>query len=271
MGFADYFLTVWDYIRHSKELGIPVGPGRGSAAGSLVAYAVGITDIDPLRYDLLFERFLNPNRISLPDIDVDFCQDRRDEVISYIRGKYGDERVASIVTFGTLKAKAAIRDVGRVLDIPYALVDKVAKLVPEEGLPDGMTLRRLLKDERAFTELAAENPLFTKLVEIADKIVEIPRHASVHAAGVVIAPVPLKDHVPLFRTKDQVVCTQFDMDDLDTPGLVKFDILGLRTLTLMDNAIRLINGRAEGGSGFSMEISPDSLPLDDPESWRTRG
>jgi DNA polymerase-3 subunit alpha len=268
MGFADYFLTVWDYIRHAKEQGIPVGPGRGSAAGSLVAYAVGITDIDPLRYNLLFERFLNPERISLPDIDVDFCQDRRDEVISYIRNKYSDDRVASIVTFGTLQAKAAIRDVGRVMGLPYALVDKVAKLVPQEGLAEGMTLRRLLKDEPTFAELSAESPPLTKLVAIADKIVEIPRHASVHAAGVVIAPTALKEHVPLFRTKDGVVCTQYDMEDLDTPGLVKFDILGLRTLTLVDNAVRLINEKTEGGAGFSMELSPESLPLDDPETFK---
>ena len=239
MGFPGYFLIVWDFIRFAKEQGIPVGPGRGSAAGSLVAYSLGITDIDPIRYGLLFERFLNPERISLPDIDVDFCMERRDEVIRYVANKYGEDRVAQIITFGTMAARGAIRDVGRALDMSYAEVDRIAKLVPEIL---GIKLPDAIEQEPQLKEAMKKDKKVADLLELAQKMEGLHRHASTHAAGVVISDLPLSSHVPLYRNiKDDSILTQFAMKELENIGLVKFDFLGLRTLTLLSNALKLAN------------------------------
>ncbi len=241
MGFPGYFLIVWDFIRYAREQGIPVGPGRGSAAGSLVAYSLGITDIDPIRYGLLFERFLNPERISLPDIDVDFCMERRDEVIRYVSNKYGEDRVAQIITFGTMAARGAIRDVGRALDMSYAEVDRIAKMVPE--IP-GIKLATAIEQEPQLKDAMKKDNKVADLLELAQKMEGLHRHASTHAAGVVISDLPLSSHVPLFRhIKDDSILTQFAMKQLEDIGLVKFDFLGLRTLTLLNNALRLANRR----------------------------
>jgi DNA polymerase-3 subunit alpha len=241
MGFPGYFLIVWDFIRYAKEQGIPVGPGRGSAAGSLVAYSLGITDIDPIRYGLLFERFLNPERISLPDIDVDFCMERRDEVIRYVANKYGEDKVAQIITFGTMAARGAIRDVGRALDMSYAEVDRIAKLVPEIL---GIKLSNAIEQEPQLKEAMKKDKKVADLLELAQKIEGLHRHASTHAAGVVISDLPLSRHVPLYRhIKDDSILTQFAMKQLEDIGLVKFDFLGLRTLTLLNNALQLANRR----------------------------
>jgi DNA polymerase-3 subunit alpha len=234
MGYAPYFLIVWDFINYSKRNHIPVGPGRGSAAGSLVAYCLKITEIDPLKYNLLFERFLNPERISMPDIDVDFCKDRRAEVINYVSEKYGSDRVAQIITFGTMAAKAAIRDVGRVLDIPYAEVDKIAKLVPSnsENIDEALKLEPQLK------ELYENNPTVKELIDIAKRLEGLRRHASTHAAGVVIAPEPLTDFMPLYKNNaENIITTQFDMESIENIGLLKFDFLGLKTLTVIEKTI----------------------------------
>ena len=243
MGFPGYFLIVWDFIRYAKEEGIPVGPGRGSAAGSLVAYSLGITNIDPIRYGLLFERFLNPERISLPDIDVDFCMERRDEVIRYVSEKYGDDRVAQIITFGTMAARGAIRDVGRALDMSYAEVDRIAKMVPEIL---GIKLSAAIEQEPQLKEAMKDDKKVADLLELAQKIEGLHRHASTHAAGVVISDLPLSRHVPLYRhIKDDSILTQFAMKQLEDIGLVKFDFLGLRTLTLLDHALKLANRKRE--------------------------
>ncbi len=256
-GFSGYFLIVWDFIRHSKEEGIPVGPGRGSAAGSLVAYTLRITEIDPIPYGLLFERFLNPERVSLPDVDCDFCKDRRDEVIRYIRERYGENNVTQIITFGTMKARAAVRDVGRVLEMPYADVDRIAKLIP----PDlGMTIERAFTIEPRLKEAVQENPKVGELFEYARRIEGLSRHASTHAAGVVIANRPITDYVPLYRNSNGDITTQYSMKDIEKVGLVKFDVLGLRTLTAIHNALLLIRDR--GG-----EIDMETIPLDDPETY----
>jgi DNA polymerase-3 subunit alpha len=260
MGFAGYFLVVWDFIRYAREQGIPVGPGRGSAAGSVVSYALRITDIDPLQYDLLFERFLNPERISMPDIDIDFCMRRRGEVIHYVSEKYGRDRVAQIITFGTLAAKALIRDVGRVMGIPYAKVDRIAKLVPD------MT-RSLAEAAREVDALAAEvasDPDVKKIVDVGSRLEGLTRHASVHAAGVVITPGPLDELVPLYKTTkgdDEQIMTQWDMNVVESLGLLKMDFLGLRTLTVIDDAVKIL--RHQG-----VELDLDSVPLDDPEVYR---
>jgi DNA polymerase-3 subunit alpha len=239
MGFPGYFLTVWDFIKYAKDQGIPVGPGRGSAAGSLVAYSLGITDIDPIRYGLLFERFLNPERVSLPDIDVDFCMDRRDEVIKYVSEKYGEDKVAQIITFGTMAARGAIRDVGRALDMSYAEVDRIAKLVPEIL---GIKLFDAIEQEPQLKEGMKKDKRIAELLELAQKMEGLHRHASTHAAGVVISDAALTEHVPLYRnSKDDSILTQFAMKELEDVGLVKFDFLGLRTLTLLQNAVQLIN------------------------------
>ncbi|GAB4371845.1 MAG: DNA polymerase III subunit alpha [Deltaproteobacteria bacterium] len=236
-GFSGYFLIVWDFIRHAKEQGIAVGPGRGSAAGSLVAYALRITEIDPLPYGLLFERFLNPERISLPDIDCDFCKERRDEVIRYVEERYGKENVAQIITFGTMKARAAVRDVGRVMEMPYSEVDKIAKLIP----PDlNMTIEKALQVEPRLTELMKENPKVGELFEYARGIEGLSRHASTHAAGVVIANRPITEYVPLYRNSNGDITTQFSMKHIEKVGLVKFDFLGLRTLTAIRDTLALL-------------------------------
>jgi len=243
MGFSGYFLIVWDFIKHAREEGIPVGPGRGSAAGSLVAYSLGITDLDPMQYGLIFERFLNPERISLPDIDVDFCMDRRDEVIRYVSQKFGEDKVAQIITFGTMAARGAIRDVGRALDMSYAEVDQIAKLVPE--VP-GIKLSAAIEQEPRLKEAMKKEKRIADLLELAQKIEGLHRHASTHAAGVVISDVPTTERVPLYRNaKDESILTQYAMKELESVGLVKFDFLGLRTLTLLQHAIVLVNRRRE--------------------------
>ncbi|MEO5658164.1 MAG: DNA polymerase III subunit alpha [Nitrospiria bacterium] len=259
MGYAGYFLIVWDIIDYARTHGIPVGPGRGSAAGSLVAYALKITDIDPIRYGLIFERFLNPERVSLPDIDMDFCMDRRGEVIQYVTRKYGADHVAQIITFGTMAAKAAIRDVGRVLDIPYAEVDKVAKLVPTTL---NITLEDALAQEPRLKELTQTDPRIGELVALAQSLEGLARHASTHAAGVVISKEPLTEHVPLYRGVNGETVTQFAMSEIEKIGLVKFDFLGLRTLTVIDRAVTMLNARREGAP-----LTAAALPLDDPETF----
>ncbi len=238
MGYPGYFLIVWDIIRFARLRRIPVGPGRGSAAGSLVAYALQITDLDPLAYGLIFERFLNPERVSQPDIDLDFCMDRRGEVINYVTEKYGSDHVCQIITFGTMMAKAALRDVGRVLELPYSDVDRLAKLVPNTL---NITLDEAIKAEPRFTETMAASPKLKEVVDFAKALEGQVRHASTHAAGVVISGEPLTDYVPLFRGSNGEVVTQYAKDDLEAVGLVKFDFLGLRTLTLLDHATRLVN------------------------------
>ncbi len=253
-GFSGYFLIVWDFIRFAKDQSIPVGPGRGSAAGSLVAFALRITEVDPIPYDLLFERFLNPERISLPDIDCDFCKDRRDEVIRYVEERYGKENVAQIITFGTMKARAAVRDVGRVLEMPYAEVDRIAKLIP----PDlGMTIEKALSVEPRLGEMIRETPKVGELFEYARAIEGLSRHASTHAAGVVIANRPITEYVPLYRNSNGDITTQYSMKHIEKVGLVKFDFLGLRTLTAIHDALALI--REHRG----VDVNLETLPLDD--------
>jgi DNA polymerase-3 subunit alpha len=257
-GFSGYFLIVWDFIRFAKEQGIPVGPGRGSAAGSLVAYCLKITEVDPLTYGLLFERFLNPERISLPDIDCDFCKDRRDEVIRYVEDRYGKENVAQIITFGTMKARAAVRDVGRVLEMPYADVDTIAKLIPADL---GMTIEKALAVEPRLQEMIGGNPKVADLFEYAKGIEGLSRHASTHAAGVVIANRPITEYVPLYRNSNGDITTQFPMQHIEKVGLVKFDFLGLRTLTAIHNTRQLIRERR------GEEVDVDTLSLSDPETY----
>ncbi|MCC6139819.1 MAG: DNA polymerase III subunit alpha [Nitrospira sp.] len=260
MGFAGYFLIVWDIIRFARSRGIPVGPGRGSAAGSLVAYALRITDLDPLVYTLLFERFLNPERVSLPDIDMDFCMDRRGEVINYVVEKYGKDHVAQIITFGTLGAKAAIRDVGRVLEIPYAEADKVAKLIPNQL---NMTLQQALEQEPKLTELINTDARIAELMKVAQSLEGLARHASTHAAGVVISEGPLTDHVPLYKGANDEIVTQYTMGDVEKIGLVKFDFLGLKTLTMIRRAEALINDTHPDQPPLSVE----QLPFDDVKTF----
>ncbi len=264
MGYAGYFLIVWDIINFARTRGIPVGPGRGSAAGSLVAYALQITDIDPIRYGLIFERFLNPERVSLPDIDMDFCMDRRGEVIEYVTQKYGTDHVAQIITFGTMAAKAAIRDVGRVLDIPYAEVDKVAKLVPTTL---NITLEEALAEEPRLKELAETDPRIGEMIALAKSLEGMTRHASTHAAGVVISKEPLTDHVPLYRGVNGETVTQFAMTDIEKIGLVKFDFLGLRTLTVIDHAVKGINASRPDDP----PIAASEIPLDDAKTYDLLG
>ncbi|HEX9700023.1 MAG TPA: DNA polymerase III subunit alpha, partial [Acidobacteriota bacterium] len=265
MGFAGYFLIVWDFIRYAKEAGIPVGPGRGSAAGSLVAYALGITDLDPLEYGLFFERFLNPERISLPDIDIDFCMRRRGEVIEYVANKYGRERVAHIITFGTMAAKAAIRDVGRAMEMAYGDVDRVAKLIPNEL---DATIDGAVRSVPALQEAINKDPQVAELVDLARQLEGQVRHASTHAAGVVIADRPLTDYVPLYRPpggsgngQEHAVATQYPMNDVEAIGLLKMDFLGLRTLTVVHDTLESI-GQATGERFTSADI-----PTDDPKTF----
>ena len=237
MQYPGYFLIVWDFIRYAREQDIPVGPGRGSAAGSLVAYCLRITDVDPLQFDLLFERFLNPERISLPDIDIDFCERRRGEVIEYVTRKYGRENVAQIITFGTMKAKAVVRDVGRVLDMPYADVDRVAKQIPAAL---DMTLEKALVENPVLREMEQNDARVSDLLGIAKRLEGMARHASVHAAGVVIAPRPITEFAPLYKGSRDEITTQWGMKEVERIGLLKMDFLGLSTLTLIDDALAQI-------------------------------
>ena len=267
MGFAGYFLIVADFIGYARSQGIPVGPGRGSAAGSLVAYALKITDVDPIRYQLLFERFLNPGRKSMPDIDVDFCFERRDEVIRYIKEKYGSDKVAQIITFGTLKGKQAIKDVGRVLEFSYADTDRMAKLYPAPKQGKDFPLEAALEMEPRLRELRERGDKEKKLFDYALKLEGLLRHASKHAAGIVISPTPLVEHLPLFVDKEGSVLTQYSGPDVDTIGLIKFDFLGLKTLTLLDDVVKRIH------KGRGREVNLGSLSLDDRFTYQalTRG
>jgi len=284
MGFPGYFLIVADFIRWAKENGVPVGPGRGSGAGSLVAYSLGITDLDPLRYALLFERFLNPERVSMPDFDVDFCQDGRERVIDYVKQKYGAASVAQIATFGTMASKAVIRDVGRVMDFPYGLCDRLSKAIPLEGVKP-VSLKKAREMEPEINSIAASEEGVPELLELAGRLEDLTRNVGMHAGGVLIAPGQLTDFCPLYCADSSTsVVSQFDKDDVESIGLVKFDFLGLRTLTILDWAVRHINRlasegnigkgegeREKGNSGvevtsFPLPPSPftlDSLPLDD--------
>ena len=254
MGYVDYFLIVWDFIHYSREHGIMVGPGRGSAAGSIVAYTLGITNIDPIRYQLLFERFLNPERVSMPDIDVDFCFERRQEVIEYVIRKYGKEQVAQIVTFGTLQARGVIRDVGRVMDLPYAFVDSIAKMIPKEL---NITLDKSLKMNPDLKKLYDEDPQVKELIDMSKRLEGLPRHTSMHAAGVVISQKAVDEYVPLALGADNIPITQFTMTTLEELGLLKMDFLGLRTLTVIQNAIQLV----EESTGE--RIVPEEMDYDD--------
>ncbi len=260
VGFAGYFLIVWDFIRYAREQGIPVGPGRGSAAGSLVAYALRITDLDPIEHGLIFERFLNEERISPPDIDIDFCENRRGEVIEYVTRKYGRENVAQIITFGTMKAKAVVRDVGRVLDMSYAEVDRIAKMIPFDLK---MTLDKALEESPPLKEAYQKDARVKELIDISRRLEGTTRHASTHAAGVVIAPRPLTEFVPLasFKGNTNEVTTQYDMHGVERIGLLKMDFLGLRTLTLIDNCVKMIE--AQTGT----RVEPDKIPLDDAKTY----
>ena len=258
MQFAGYFLIVWDFIRYAKEHNIPVGPGRGSAAGALVAYALGITDIDPLQNELLFERFLNPERISLPDIDIDFCMNRRGEVINYVTQKYGREQVAQIITFGTMACKAAIKDSGRAMEIPYAEVERIVKMVPPTL---NITIEQALKDSPQLAAAYESEPQTKELIDTAKRLEGLVRNAGVHAAGVVISPQPLIDLVPLHRTKNDEIVTAYDMVAVEKLGLLKMDFLGLTTLTIIDDALRLI----EQTRGERIDLQ--TLVLDDAETY----
>jgi len=237
MGFVDYFLITWDFIKYAEEQGIIVGPGRGSAAGSIVSYTLGITKLDPLKYQLLFERFLNPERVSMPDIDIDFCFERRQEVIDYVVEKYGKDRVVQIITFGTMAARGVIRDVGRALNMPYAQVDGIAKMIPNEL---NITINKALEINREFKNLYEENPDTKSLIDMAKRLEGLPRHASMHAAGVIICQNAADEYVPLSRASDGSITTQFTMTTLEELGLLKMDFLGLRTLTVIQKAVQLI-------------------------------
>ncbi|MCH7783102.1 DNA polymerase III subunit alpha, partial [candidate division KSB1 bacterium] len=258
MNFSDYFLVVKDFIDFARRSDIPVGPGRGSAAGSLVSYALGITNIDPIKYDLLFERFLNPDRVTMPDIDIDFCYERRDAIIKYVKERYGEDNVTQIITFGSMNARAVIRDVGRVMDIAYAEVDKIAKLIPATI---GITLKTALENSVELKETIDSNPIYKKLIERAMVLEGISRHASTHAAGIVIAPQPLTNYLPLFKNpKTGETTTQFSMNHIEDIGLLKMDILGLRTLTVIQECVNIVNKQ-----GIDLEL--ERIPLDDKETY----
>jgi DNA polymerase III subunit alpha len=259
MKYPGYFLIVWDFIRYARERGIPVGPGRGSAAGSFVAYCLRITDVDPIAYDLIFERFLNPERVSLPDIDIDFCERRRSEVIEYVTRKYGRENVAQIITFGTMKARAVVRDVARVMDIPYADADKVAKAVPPAL---DMTLAKALEESPSLKEMVQKDERVKELIAVAQRLEGMTRHASVHAAGVVIAPKPLTEFLPLYKSPKDEIVTQWAMKEVERVGLLKMDFLGLSTLTLIRDALDEIK-RTE-----NIELDIDAIPLDDAKTYK---
>jgi len=253
-GYVSYFLIVWDFISHAKEEGIPVGPGRGSAAGSIVSYALGITDIDPLKYGLIFERFLNPERVSMPDIDIDFCFERRGEVIDYVIEKYGKDNVAQIITFGTMMAKGVLRDVGRVMAIPYAEVDRIAKLVPNDA---GIKLEQAMEIEPELRMRYEDDPSIRQLIDISKRLEGLNRHASTHAAGVVISDKPLHKRIPLFKTSDDQITTGFSMKSLEKIGMLKMDFLGLKTLTVIDQTIKIASRTKE------VDIDIERISLDD--------
>src|ERR1700678_755608 len=257
MKFPGYFMIVWDFIRYAREQSIPVGPGRGSAAGSLVAYCMEITDVDPLQNELLFERLLNPERISMPDIDIDFCMNRRGEVIDYVKQKYGNDQVAQIITFNTMAAKAAIKDVGRALEMPYGEVDRIAKLIPTTI---GITIGQALKDSPPLAA-AYEDPKIRELIDTALRLEGLVRGAGVHAAGVVIAPKPLTELVPVTRTKDESIVTSYDMGAIEKMGLLKMDFLGLTTLTVIDDALKLIKST----KGIALDLA--TIALDDAKTF----
>ncbi len=268
MGYVDYFLIVWDFIRYARENGISVGPGRGSAAGSLVSYTLGITQLDPIRYNLLFERFLNPERVSMPDIDIDFCFERRQEVIDYVVRKYGKDRVVQIVTFGTLAARGVIRDVGRVMDMPYALCDTIAKMVPQEL---NITIDKALQMSQELRTMYENDEQVHELIDMSKRLEGLPRHTSMHAAGVVISQKAVDEYVPLSRAADGTITTQFTMTTLEELGLLKMDFLGLRTLTVIQNAVRM----AEKSSGKTIIIEEidynDKKVLDSIGTGKTEG
>ena len=255
MGYVDYFLIVWDFIKYARDHDIMVGPGRGLAAGSLVSYTLGITKLDPVKYNLLFERFLNPERVTMPDIDIDFCFERRQEVIDYVSRKYGKDRVVQIVTFGTMAARGVIRDVGRVLDLPYAVVDSVAKMIPNEL---NITIDKALVMNQELKKLYQEDEQMHYLIDMAKRLEGLPRHTSMHAAGVVISQKAVDEYVPLSRASDGSITTQFTMTTLEELGLLKMDFLGLRTLTVIQNAVRLAR-RSTG-----KEIDMDRIDYNDP-------
>ncbi|NWG12118.1 MAG: DNA polymerase III subunit alpha [Acidobacteria bacterium] len=259
MKFSSYFLIVWDLVKYARDNQIPVGPGRGSVVGSLVAYSLHITDIDPLQYNLFFERFLNPERIVPPDIDMDFCMNRRSEVIEYVARKYGRENVCQIITFGTMAAKGVIRDVGRVLGMPYADVDRIAKLIPND--PDTTIANALVQEQRLSDEIK-KNEQAQKLIEIAKRLEGLSRHASIHAAGVVIAPKPLIELIPLYKTAKDEITTQYSMTDLETVGLLKMDFLALTTLTVLDDAVTRVRLEKQ------VDLDLSSIPLNDPQVYR---
>src|SRR6202795_1516827 len=259
MRFAGYFLIVWDFIHYARAQGVPVGPGRGSAAGSLVGYSLHITDVDPLQYDLLFERFLNPERVSMPDIDIDFCMRRRGEVIDYVRQKYGAENVAQIITFGTKAAKGVVKDGGRALDMPYGEVDKIAKMVPTTL---NISLEDALKQSPQLDSARKSDERVKELIEVALRLEGLARHASTHAAGVVISPQPLTEIVPLYKSNKDEITTQYDMNALERIGLLKMDFLGLTTLTVLHDTVRMV----EQNRGAKIDI--DNLALDDPDTYK---
>lgn len=262
MGYVDYFLIVWDFIRFAKSQDIAVGPGRGSAAGSIVAYCLEITNIDPIRYQLIFERFLNPERVSMPDIDIDFCYERRQEVIDYVYEKYGKDKVVQIITFGTMAARMAVRDVGRVMNIPYAQVDKVAKMIPMEL---GITIEKALKHNPELRQAYEADEVTKNLIDMSMRLEGLPRHTSIHAAGVVIGSEPLDEFVPLSRGADNVITTQFTMTTIEELGLLKMDFLGLRTLTVIQDAVRMV----EKKNGQPLDIN--AIDYDDPEVYEMIG
>ncbi len=262
MGYVDYFLIVWDFIKYARDHGIAVGPGRGSAAGSIVAYTMGITNIDPIRYQLLFERFLNPERVSMPDIDVDFCFERRQEVIDYVVRKYGKDRVVQIVTFGTMAARGVLRDVGRVMDLPYNFVDSIAKMVPQEL---NITLEKALKMNPELRKSYEEDPQVHELVDMSMRLEGLPRHTSMHAAGVVISQKEVDEYVPLSRASDGTITTQFTMTTLEELGLLKMDFLGLRTLTVIQDAARMASER----TGQTIDV--DKIDYDDSAVYASIG
>ncbi len=259
MRYSGYFLIVWDFIDYARKKGIPVGPGRGSAAGSLVSYALHITDLDPIRYGLLFERFLNPERVSLPDIDIDFCMEKRDEVIDYVTKKYGKENVSQIITFGSMMAKGVVRDAGRALDMPYSEVDRIAKLIPGRL---NITLKEAIKEEPRLQEIMNKDEKVKFLLDTAVTLEGLPRHASTHAAGVVISPQPLTEFLPLYKGAQREIVTQYAMKNIESLGLLKMDFLGLRTLTVIQNTIRLIK-KSRG-----RDILIEEIPLDDKKTYQ---
>ncbi|MBR4767753.1 MAG: DNA polymerase III subunit alpha, partial [Lachnospiraceae bacterium] len=267
MGYVDYFLIVWDFINYAKRNGIPVGPGRGSAAGSIVSYSLEITNIDPVRFELLFERFLNPERVSMPDIDVDFCYERRQEVIDYVVEKYGAECVTQIITFGTLQAKGVIRDVARVMDLPYAFGDKLSKMVPNTVPPKGQTqLQFAMQVSPELKEAYEADPDAKKVIDMSLKLEGLPRHSSMHAAGVVIAAKPMDEYVPLSRTaSDAPLTTQFTMTTIERLGLLKMDFLGLRTLTVIHDAVKNIK------ESTGRDVDMEAIDYEDPKVFRFIG